>query len=91
MVSVVGTTAMTSAGMPRAAMVSIAASTAAAPAMSAFIRCMSFGPLREMPPVSKVIPLPMMASVVPSSAPRWRRRISRGGSSEPAATPSRRL
>ena len=98
MFSVAATTAITFEAGLRAPITSMAASTAAAPAMSAFIRCMSLASLREIPPVSKVMPLPTSASSEGSGspsagrgAPRWRRRIRRGGCEEPAATPRSRL
>ena len=53
----------------RDAISSMAARTAAAPAMSPFIKCMSLASLIEMPPVSKVMPLPTKASIGGSVAP----------------------
>ena len=62
MFSVAATTAITSKGGRRPAITSMAASVAAAPAMSPFILYMPSAPLIEMPPLSNVMPLPTMAS-----------------------------
>ena len=56
--SAAGTTAVTASGSPRRAAASTAASTAAPPAMSVFMWRMPALVLIEMPPVSKVMPLP---------------------------------
>ena len=54
--------AVTCTGNSSAAIMRIAAMTAAAPDMSDFISCMFAGGFREMPPVSNVIPLPTNAT-----------------------------
>ena len=58
--------------------------------MSHFIASMPAAGLIEMPPVSKVTPLPTKATGASPSLPPFQRRISRRGSrTEPWATPSR--
>ena len=69
MFSVAGTTATTRRGTPSRAIARTAATTAAAPAMSSFIRSMPSAGLIEMPPVSKVTPLPTRPRTGPSVAP----------------------
>ena len=89
MFSVAGTTPMTLARGLSRAMAHIAASTAAPPPMSHFIISIPAAGFREMPPVSKVMPLPTSASRGPSGRPpSWRTTIITGGSSLPRATPS---
>ena len=68
MFSVEGTTAIRSIGSPSSAIAPTASSTAAAPDMSIFISCMPAEGLIEMPPVSKVTPLPTRPSVSPRAA-----------------------
>ncbi len=70
----------------------MAATTAAPPDMSSFIRSMPSAGLIEMPPVSNVIPLPTRPSTGDAGAPggSWRRTMTRGGSALPRATPSSR-
>ena len=67
MFSAAAITAITSRGSFRAAMTSMAESTAAPPDMSSFMRLMFSGCFSEMPPLSKVMPLPMSASTLPSA------------------------
>src|SRR5207253_453072 len=90
MFSVVGTTPMTLIGALSVAIARIAQTTAAPPAMSSFIRSMPSAGLMEMPPVSKVMPLPTRPRTGDAGAPggSWRMTISRGGSLLPRATPS---
>ena len=65
-------------------------STEAAPHMSNFISSISAAGLSEMPPVSKVMPLPISATgACLAGPPAYCRTISLGGSSEPRATDSR--
>ena len=73
-------------------MARIEQATAAPPAMSSFIRSMPSADLIEMPPVSKVIPLPTSPSRGFAGAPggSYRKTMSRGGSLLPRATPSSR-
>ena len=61
----------------------------APPAMSYFIFSMPSAGLIEMPPVSKVIPLPTRPKTGFSGAPAgsYLITINAGGSSEPCATP----
>ena len=61
-------------------MARIAQATAAPPAMSSFIRSMPSAGLIEMPPVSKVMPLPTRPSTGPAA-----RRADRGGTPSAAA------
>ena len=65
MFSVAGTTATRSIASPSSAIAATASSTAAAPDMSIFISCMPAEGLIEMPPVSKVTPLPTSPRVGP--------------------------
>ena len=58
MFSTSGTTPTTVTSGLSAAMAFIAATTAAPPDMSVFMRCMRSEGLMEMPPVSNVTPLP---------------------------------
>ena len=90
MFSVVGTTPTTRIGALSSAMARMAQTTAAPPAMSSFIRSMPSAGLIEMPPVSKVMPLPTRPRTGDSGAPggSWRRTMTRGGSALPRATPS---
>ena len=69
-------------------MARIAPSMAAPPAMSYFIFSMLSEGLIEMPPVSKVMPLPTRPSTGPSVTPSgsYRITISAGGSSDPCET-----
>jgi hypothetical protein len=59
--SVHGAAAMTFSGTPSRAMAPMAAMTPAAPLMSYFMTCMSSAGLIEIPPESKVMPLPTNA------------------------------
>ena len=73
----------------RVASVFIAPATAPAPPMSHFIDSMPSAGLIEMPPVSKVTPLPTRATgLAPALPPFQRITSSRGGRTEPWATPS---
>ena len=72
MFSVIGTMPMTSIGAFRSEIARIAPMTAAPPAMSSFIRSMPSAGLIEMPPVSKVMPLPTRPSTGPTGG-AWRR------------------
>jgi len=58
MFSTSGTTPVTATSGLSAAMAFIAATTAAPPDMSVFMRCIRSGSLSEMPPVSNVTPFP---------------------------------
>ncbi len=69
MFSVEGTTAIRSTGRPSSAIAAKASSTAAAPDMSNFISCIPAPGFSEMPPVSKVTPLPTKPSVGPPPPP----------------------
>ena len=69
MFSVEGTTATRLTGSPSSAIAATASSTAAAPDMSIFISCMPAEGLIEMPPVSKVTPLPTRPRVGPEPPP----------------------
>ena len=62
MFSVQGAIAITFTGSFSRAIAPIAAITDAAPLMSPFMDSMPSAGLMEMPPVSKVIPLPMSAT-----------------------------
>src|SRR5205085_543782 len=74
----------------RPAKVSIAPATAPAPPMSHFIASIPAAGLIEMPPVSKVTPLPTKTSGLPPASPPFQRIArSRAGCSEPSETPSR--
>ncbi len=68
----------------------IVPSTLAAPPMSNFISSISAPGLSEMPPLSKVMPLPTSTTgplaLAPPGAPLYCRTMKRGGSSEPWAT-----
>ena len=81
---------MTRMGALSSAMARMAQMTAAPPAMSSFMRSMPSAGLIEMPPVSKVMPLPTSPSTGDAGAPGglWRMTITRGGSALPRATPS---
>ena len=68
MFSQVGTRPTTLSGRPSSATTDIVAMTAAAPDMSNFISSIAPGSLREMPPVSKVIPFP--TSTIGARGPR---------------------
>ena len=61
MFSAIGTVAMTSTGSPSSATRHMVAITAAAPAMSHFMSSIFAAGLIEMPPESKVMPLPTSA------------------------------
>ncbi len=62
MFSAIGTVAVTSAATPSFAASTTVATTAAAPAMSEVIASIPAAGLMEMPPVSKVMPLPTSAT-----------------------------
>ncbi len=61
--------------------------------MSEVMWCMDAAGLIEIPPVSKVMPLPTRATLLASFGflascdPRWVNRTSRGGRDEPWPTP----
>ena len=62
-------------------------STVAAPHMSYFISSIAPAGLMEMPPESKVIPLPTSTTgLAPARPPRYCSTIKRGGSTEPCVT-----
>ena len=63
------------------------ATTAAAPDMSLVIWSIFAAGLIEMPPESKVMPLPTSATVARGLAGVWLSRTSRGGRVEPDPTP----
>ena len=63
MFSAIGTVAMTSMGNCWPAASTMVATTAAAPAISEVMWCICAAGLIEMPPVSKVMPLPMRATL----------------------------
>ena len=65
MFSAIGTVAITSIGSPRSAASTMVATTAAAPAISEVMWCICAAGLIEMPPVSKVMPLPISATFLP--------------------------
>ena len=69
MFSVEGTTATRSTARPSSAIAATDSSTAAAPDMSNFISCIPAPGLSEMPPVSKVTPLPTRPRVGPEPPP----------------------
>ena len=69
MFSVAGTTATRSTASPSSAIAATASSTAAAPDMSIFISCIEAEDFSEMPPVSKVTPLPTRPRVGPEPPP----------------------
>ena len=79
MFSVAGTMAVTLIGAPRRARAPVAAMTAAPPLMSCFMVTMLADGLSEMPPVSKVMPLPIRPRPGSSPPPRWRSTISLAG------------
>ena len=61
--------------------------TLAAPPMSNFISSISPGGLREIPPVSKVMPLPTSTVGASDLAPPWYfSTMKRSGSADPCAT-----
>ena len=68
--SVAGTVATRSIGNPSSAMAATASRTAAAPDMSIFISCIPDAGLIEIPPESKVTPLPTSPMVSPEPPPR---------------------
>jgi hypothetical protein len=75
-----------------AAMAVMAPSTAAAPDMSVFIVLMPWAVFSDSPPESNVMPFPTNATVGVSAVAcggSYNSSISRGGSSDPRATPSR--
>ncbi|GIW19504.1 MAG: hypothetical protein KatS3mg064_2661 [Tepidiforma sp.] len=89
MFSVHGAMASTFSFAPSFASAHAAASTFAAPVMSAFIASMFAAGLMLIPPVSNVIPLPTSARSQPSPPrPRYPSRMSFGGSALPRATDS---
>ncbi len=69
MFSVEGTTAISSIGRPSSAIAATASSTAAPPDMSNFISCIPAPGFSEIPPVSKVTPLPTRPRVGPLPPP----------------------
>src|SRR5699024_6641324 len=82
---------ITSRSRSNSATVRIVPSTLAAPHMSYFISSRFFAGFKEMPPESKVMPLP--TSTIGAAALSevallgvWRNTIDAGGSSDPAAT-----
>ena len=83
MFSAIGVQAVTFTGVLSRAMAVTAASTAAAPPMSDFIASMPGAGLIEMPPLSKVIPLPTSARWRVARGWRYATRISRGGFADP--------
>src|ERR1039458_3628948 len=70
MFSASGRYATTFTAGPSSAMACTAASTAAAPLMSAFIVSIAFGGLSERPPESNVMPLPANTTVRARAQPR---------------------
>ncbi len=86
MFSADGSQPVTRMGRPSSAMAFTAPRTAAAPAMSDFISSMLAAGLIEMPPVSKVMPLPTSARCVVAPSGEYARRVSRGGLAEPMPT-----
>ena len=62
MFSAIGTVAITSMGSPWLAASTMVATTDAAPAISEVMWCIDAAGLIEMPPVSKVMPLPISAT-----------------------------
>ena len=81
-------TPITLQGSPRRAIARIAPSTSAAPVISSFISPMLSSGLMEMPPLSKVTPLPTKAVYGASPAPLYCSAIMRGGFSLPRPTAS---
>ena len=79
--------AVTLTGSSSSAIATVAATMAAAPAMSSFIVCMEEPGLMESPPESKVMPLPTSARWPVAPGGSYVRLTSRGGASEPAPTP----
>ena len=79
MFSVAGTMAVALIGASRRARAAMAAMTAAPPLMSCFIEIMLAEGLSEMPPVSKVMPLPISPSPGSSPPPRWRSTMNLAG------------
>ena len=69
MFSVEGMTAIRFSFRPSSAIAPTVSSTAAAPDMSIFISCMPAEGFSEMPPVSKVTPLPIRPRVSPEPPP----------------------
>ena len=90
MFSVIGTMATTRTGAFSRAIADIAQITAAPPDMSSFILSMLSAGLIEMPPVSKVMPLPTRPRTTPGTAlgGSCLSTTRRGGSWLPRATPS---
>ena len=74
---------VTFTGTSRAAAARTTAKTVAAPAMSDFIVIIEAAGFSEMPPVSKVMPLPTSAMCAAASAGACSMRTSRGGREEP--------
>jgi hypothetical protein len=70
MFSVAGITATSFTASSSSAIAATASSTAAAPDMSIFISCIEPAGLIEIPPVSKVTPLPTRPRVSPSESAR---------------------
>jgi len=91
MFSTQGMKAVTASGGFNWAMARMAPSTAAPPHISYFILSMSAEGLIEMPPVSKVTPLPTRPRWADEAAAcgRYRTTMRAGGAALPCATPSR--
>ena len=88
--STAGTTAVTLMGRPSSAAARAAPSTLAAPHMSNFISSMVAAGLMEIPPESKVTPLPTSTTgASPRTPPVYSRTMSLGGWRLPRATASR--
>ena len=81
-----GTRPTTLSGGSSSATARIAATTAAAPAMSCFISAMSAAGLSEMPPASNVTPLPTSTIAARGFFARYSSRTSRGSCTEPLPT-----
>ena len=81
--------AVTRTGSPRRAIAKIDCAAAAAPAMSDFISSIFAGGLSEMPPESKVMPLPTSDRCVAAFWARTRSLPHRGPRVEPPPTPIR--
>ena len=87
MFSAAGTQPVTFTPSPSDAIARMAPITAAAPDMSAFISSMLAAGLMEMPPVSKVMPLPTRATCEVAPRGAYVMRTRRGGRDEPLPTP----
>ncbi len=86
MFSASGASVVTRTGSRSAAAPSVAATTAAAPAMSLRISFIAGTGLIEMPPVSNVIPLPTSTTCVRAPAGRQSSSTRRGVRAEPPPT-----